>query len=188
MAQTKAKTNSVLTSTWTGNILELNVLGVGELKFDSTKASAVCTAEATRNGWLQRLSDKAALKAPVRAAGTTEEAWQAQLMAHRRAKHAAIETLISHYESGSESWPVRSGGTRETSSMLAEALMELWGKPREAIVKFLASKDAAYRRGLALSDNVRPIIAKLEAAKVTVIVDTDSALAEYEAMTDATEE
>jgi hypothetical protein len=72
--------------------------------------------------------------------------------------------------------------------MLAEALMELWGKPREAIVKFLASKDAAYRRGLALSDNVRPIIAKLEAAKVTVIVDTDSALAEYEAMTDATEE
>lgn len=98
MAQPKAKSNSIITSAWSedGNILTMKVLGAGECVFDRTKATEGARAEAERNGWLQRLSDRAALGRDT-ATG---------LSAPPAAKLARIADYAKHIEAGGE-WAMR---------------------------------------------------------------------------------
>ena len=183
MAQSKAKTNSVVTTRWDGDILHINVIGAGALTFDRTKVAADNCVYAEKHGWTQRICDKAALKAPVRQAGMGDQAWADAKHAYTLARRDAMRTVIDYYESGAVAWKMSGAGGEREGGLLLEALVRLWtGKTREAISAFLKTKDAGYKAGLAAADNVAPIIAAIKAERVKVVVDTDDALAEFEAM------
>src|SRR5271166_3808229 len=75
MAQAKAKSNSVVTTEWSGDILTIEVLGAGAIMFDRTAASADNRDWAEKHGWTQRLSNRAAISAPTRKAGVSDSDW-----------------------------------------------------------------------------------------------------------------
>jgi hypothetical protein len=140
MAQAKAKSNSVVTTQWDGNILAINVLGAGAVLFDRTKASADNRDAAERHGWTQRLCDRAAKAAPSRAIGTTDEQWAAIKKAHTLSKFTSIKVIAEYYESGDVAWKMSGGGSE--GGMLFEALCELYEgkKSVEQVREFLDSR------------------------------------------------
>lgn len=144
MAQAKAKSNSVVTTEWSGDILTLTVLGAGAVMFDRTAASDANRDWAEKHGWTQRLSNRAALSAPVRAKGMSEEQWLAVLKAHTQAKYEAIESMAEYYERGDVAWKMSGGGQASEGSLLFRALCEFrTDKTEEQIAKYLESRTPA---------------------------------------------
>lgn len=139
----KAKSNSVVTTQWQGNVLEITVLGAGQILFDAEKASAANRQAAERHGWTQRLCDRAAKSAPTRQAGISEDQWKAQLAQHTQGKFEAIRELAEYYEKGDVSWRMSGGAGTGDGGLVFQALCEL--RPnltRDQVAKFLESRDA----------------------------------------------
>lgn len=92
----------------------------------------------------------------------------------------AVENLIARLEAGD--WTVkREAGAFTGTSILIQALVEASGKPVEDIKAFLANKNQAEKLALRRSNQLKPIIERLEAAKASKsksTVDTDSLLGE----------
>ena len=111
--------------------------GLGVIQFDRTKASVECRNEAERNGWLQRLADRAALKAPERKVGMSDEAWRSLLSEHKRMKFERVQELAEHYQTGSKEWTLREDGP---GSLLVQALMRVKNCSRDVAKKYLDSR------------------------------------------------
>lgn len=170
MAQAKAKSNSVVTTQWSGDILEIEVLGAGTLMFDRTLASAANREAAEKHGWTQRLCDRAAK-------GRDTKTGQA---APAAVKFGAIESLLKYYESGDVPWKM-SGGAQE-GGLLFEALCEFRSdKTAEQIKKFLGSRTPKQLSELRASQDLMPIINRLRAERAGD-VDTAEALGDLDAM------
>ena len=192
MAQAKAKSNSVVTTQWSGDILTINVLG-GQLVggratdaavlFDRTSASEANRDAAEKHGWTQRLCDRAAKGAPTRAPGTTDAQWEAAKQAVTFAKYTAIETIVAYYESGDVPWKM-SGGASE-GGMLFEALVELYDgkKTAEQVKKFLDSRTDEQMKVLRKVPELVTIMNRLRLERAGT-VDAGSALGDLDAMGD----
>lgn len=93
----------------------------------------------------------------------------------------AIDELLVRLEAGN--WNVkRESGATAGGSILAKALMELTGKSKDDITKFLSGKSHAEKIALRTNAKLRPIIDKLEAeknarGKKKQTVDSDALLA-----------
>ena len=74
------------------------------------------------------------------------------------------------------------GGTQAGGSVLAKALMEIYGKTAQEISVFLSQKTQAEKMALRKSDKIAPTIARLEAAASNKTVDVSAALAELESL------
>ena len=181
MAQAKAKSNSVVTTEWSGYVLQINVLGAGSILFDATKASQTNREQAERYGWLQRLCDRAAISAPVRVAGTEESKWLAQLEAHKQAKYAAIAELATYYESGDVPWKMTGTGERD-AGLFFTALCEF--RPKMTPEKLAAHVKSLDKDGLAALKAVEGIVDIMNRLRKERVakVDTSSALAGLDAM------
>lgn len=92
----------------------------------------------------------------------------------------SVDDLMTRLAAGE--WNIqRSAGGFSGTSILAQALMEASGKPREEIMAFLGTKTQAEKLALRRSGKVKPIIDRLEADKAKnskSAVDTDSLLGE----------
>jgi hypothetical protein len=133
MAQAKAKSNSVVTTQWSGDILTIDVLGAAALMFDRTLASPANRDMAEKHGWTQRLCDRAA-KGRDPKTGKPAPA---------SAKYNAIEELLKYYEGGDVPWKMSGGGHAE-GGLLLEALVELRAGQRteDQIRSFLDTRTA----------------------------------------------
>lgn len=92
----------------------------------------------------------------------------------------SIDDLLTRLTAGE--WSIkREAGAFAGTSVLIQALVEASGKPVEQIKAFLATKTQAEKIALRRSNQLRPIIERLEAAKASKsksVVDTDSLLGE----------
>lgn len=181
MTQAKAKSNSVVTTVWQGDILQVEVLGIGQLLFDRTKASTANRDHAEKHGWTQRHCDKAAKAAPVRFAGQSEADWAAAKRAFVQSKFDAIEASIKHYEQGEVSWKM-SGGASE-GGMLFEALVEMYEgkKSREQVKSFLDSRSEEQLKVVRKIPALVVIMNRLRLER-TAPVDMGAALGDLDAM------
>ena len=173
MTQAKAKTNSTITTQWSGDILTIEVLGAGALMFDRTLASAANRDQAEKHGWTQRLCDRAAK-------GRDSKTGQP---ASPQLKYNAIEELLKHYESGEVAWKM-SGGAAE-GGMLFEALCEMYEgrKTEEQVRKFLDSRSESQVKDLRKIPELMTIINRLRIERAGT-VDMGEALGDLDAMGD----
>lgn len=90
--QDKPKSNSVVTSKWddAGQVLIIEVIGAGQVRFHPHKAHRNNRDYAEIHGWTQRLSNATAI--------AKEKNPTAQM------KFEAVARLRDHYESGAEDW------------------------------------------------------------------------------------
>jgi hypothetical protein len=125
MAQAKAKSNSVVTTQWAGNLLAINVLGVGAIVFNRIKASDANRDRAEQHGWTQRHCDKAAKAAPTRKVGMGDTQWTEIKRAHLQSKFDSIKASVDHYEQGDVDWRMAGAGGFAESGLLLTALCRL---------------------------------------------------------------
>ena len=193
MTQAKAKSNSVVTTQWSEDILSITVLQgqlVGGMPtdatamFDRTKASEANRDQAEKHGWTQRLCDSMAKSAPSRAAGQSEAQWLETLAGFKRSKFQAVEDLIAYYESGEVNWK-RAGGGRD-GTMLLDALCELRSdKSREQLTKFLESRTAEQLKVICKIPELIVIVNRLRVERMKP-VDMGDALGDLDAMGEVT--
>jgi hypothetical protein len=142
MANAKAKSNSVVTTLWINSILNISVLGIDQpITFDCDLASEANRAQAERHGWTQRLCDRAAKGAVVRAAGMSDAQYEAAKAAVTQSKFNAIKELAEYYMSGDVAWRMAGGGSASEGGLLFEALCEF--KPEKTpaqITEFIESR------------------------------------------------
>jgi hypothetical protein len=95
--QEKAKTNSTITHRMVDGRVEFTVLGAGVLVFNPDKVSAENRARAMMHGFVQRISDRAALSRNTETGkpATAED------------KLARMRQMVEHLESGTTEWGLR---------------------------------------------------------------------------------
>lgn len=164
--QTKAKANSVITHKMREDgALVFTVLGVGDLVLDRARIARANRERAEVHGWVQRISDAAAIpfnKEEGRYATAQE-------------KFEAMAALVEHYHGGGEEWArrVAASGPRVTSDelLILRAVAEVQGcevaTMRER-VKAMAEKRGVTQRAylsaiLAKSADVRAVVERLRA-------------------------
>lgn len=99
--QAKAKKNSVVThAVMEDGRIQFTVLGAGEFTFDPSKAAEQHRRRAEQHGWIQRISDRAAIARDL----------ETNLPATPAEKKARMAELAQHYESGSADWNLKGGG------------------------------------------------------------------------------
>lgn len=115
-------------------VITWQVKDAGELRLDLGKVHADNRERAMMHGFVQRISDAAAMArdAKTGASATPQE------------KFEAMRRLVEHYVSGAESWsPARSEGARvvkvDQSRELLKMALGLWqqDKPQETIAAFV---------------------------------------------------
>jgi len=116
--QSKAKSNSVITTSIDedGNIV-FNVRGAGSLVLRMDQVSQECHNRAATHGWVQRISDAAAL---------SRDAANGQ-PATPQAKYDAMSGLVEHYNGGATEWRLAGGGFAGQSGITYRAIAECRG-------------------------------------------------------------
>lgn len=137
-----------------GQLVRFSVKGAGELVLDVAKVHAANRARAELHGFVQRISDAAAMARDSRtgASATPQE------------KFEAMKRLVEHYASGSESWsPARSvegvgrPKSEDRNSRLLKMALSLFNpeKSAEVIEKFVKERNAAQVTALLLSEQLK---------------------------------
>lgn len=180
MAQAKPKSNSVVTTQWSGSVLTINVLGAqlvdgqpadAALMFDMTLASEANREAAERHGWTQRLCDRAAKGRDPKTGASASAA----------SKYAAIDQIIKYYESGDVAWKMSGGGAAE-GGLLYDALVELrTDKTAEQIRTFLDGRTPAQLATLRKVKELVEIMNRLRVERAGE-VDAGDALGELDDM------
>lgn len=170
--QTKPKSNSIITHTLRedGAIL-FHVKGCEDIVFDPARVSEPNRLRAMRHGFVQRISDAAAIPRD-----TTNG--QPALPS---AKRAAMARLADHYLSGAETWAIdREGGGPGLDGTILAAVAEATGRTVEQVRTMVAEgcvkremKPGAYLNQLATAKAVVPILARMRAAQSTVNADEE---------------
>lgn len=174
---TKAKSNSVITHV-VGELyrdergrycraITFNVLGAGSIAMKMDKLADEVIERAAVHGMIQRISDAAAIS---RNPETGKPATAQE-------KYDAMARLVNHYESGSAEWRIAGGGGVARSSVLLDAMVQLFpNRTRDDLKTWLAGKSKAERAKLAQSSRVRTVIA----AMTPVSGDADAMLGELD--------
>ena len=118
--QRKAKANSVVTSATRPGFVDITVLGAGVVTLTKSKVHQDNRDHAEDHGWIQRLSDGAAL-----GAGATPQA-----------KFDRISSIRDHYESGSPNWNLKASSTGQLE-IIAKAIMRGMNKTPEQAKQLL---------------------------------------------------
>lgn len=137
-----------------GQLVRFSVKGAGELVLDVAKIHTANRARAEMHGFVQRISDAAAMARDSKtgASATPQE------------KFAAMKRLVEHYGSGAEEWsPQRSveGVGRPKSenpqARLLRVALSLHApeKGAEVIEKFVKERNAAQITALVLSEQLK---------------------------------
>ena len=77
----------------------------------------------------------------------------------------AIDQLMGRLANGEWNVAATGGSGMAGASILARALVEVTGQPISVVREYLSGLDVATKRALAASDDVRPVVQKLEAEK-----------------------
>lgn len=164
---TKAKSNSVITSEWNGSVIIFTVAGVGEIRFNPGQVSRVNQEQAMRHGFVQRISDAATIpRNPKTGESATPEM-----------KFAAMQKLVAHYESGTSEWTrVRPAGEGQSGGLLFQALCQMSpSKTPEEIKAWMDTKTKPQLNAIRNSERVAAIIAELRPVSIEVDVDAELA-------------
>lgn len=139
-----------------GAVITWQVKGAGELKLDLARVSAANRERAALHGFVQRVSDAAAMARDSKtgASATPQE------------KHAAMKRLVEHYESGAEGWsPQRAseGVGRPRMNGQAVLLVRALGvfsptKSKETIEKFVKELSGGQIAALLHSEQLREAV------------------------------
>lgn len=161
--QTRAKANSVITSRLTegGGALIFTVRDVGELTLELGRIAQANRQRAEVHGWVQRISDAAAL--PF----NKEEGRYATALE----KFEAMRGLVEHYHGGGAEWSRKAqanGGPRVTSEdlLILRAVAEVQGC--EVATMRERVKAMAEKRGVTQRAYLGAIAAKSEAVRAVV--------------------
>lgn len=166
--QTKPKSNSVIThSVVSPGVLSFNVLGVGAITFDTSKVEQSNRERAMLHGFIQRISDRAAIgRNPDTGASATAQD-----------KYNAMAALVAHYESGSAEWSTRVAGST-SGGLLFTCLRELY--PTKSVEELRATIEKwskSEQNAVLASAKVKPIADRIR-AEAGKSVDVDSLLDE----------
>jgi len=182
--QTKPKSNSVIThALGEDGVLTFNVIGAGTFPFDISKVSQANRDRAARHGFIQRLTDAAAIGRD-KATGAS---------APPSVKLAAMQRLAEFYMAGGDDWsPAReAGGGPGLDGVILAAVAEATGKTLEEVRVMVAEgagrkaiTPKAYLAALGTAKLVAPIVARIRGKDAGVSGDD---LLE-EAMTEPEEE
>lgn len=140
-----------------GQLVRFSVKGAGELTLDVAKVHAANRARAELHGFVQRISDAAAMARDSKtgASATPQE------------KFAAMQRLVEHYVSGSEEWsPARSTDgvgrpkAENPSARLLRAALKLFNpaKDEAVIAQFVKERNAAQITALLLSEQLKEAV------------------------------
>jgi hypothetical protein len=144
------KSNSVITHEIVDNELVFTVVGAGKLTFQPQAVSETNRHRAELHGWIQRISDAAAIS---RDPETGKPATALE-------KYEAMKALVDHYETGTSEWSrVRVGGG-EVKGQLFKALCVIYpAKTPDDIRAWLDGKSKDEKKALRQSKKVRDAIA-----------------------------
>lgn len=179
--QPKRKSNSVVTTQrLESGALQFNVLGAGSLTFDFTQASEANRAHAEVHGWVQRISDAAAM-------GRDEETGKPATPAEKLAR---MRSRVEHYESGSPDWRIAgAGGGGQSEIVLAFQRVKniaSYEMARESIERHAVAKGRAYEEQLKIFGAAREIQDTIVLMKrerfADPAVDSDTELEELKAL------
>lgn len=139
-----------------GQLVRFSVKDAGELVLDVAKVNAANRARAEMHGFVQRISDAAAM---ARDSKTGASATPQQ-------KYEAMKRLVEHYVSGAEDWsPARdtAGVGRPRSNPSAELLkiaLRIFNpeKSEETIAQFVKERNAAQVTALLLSEQLKDAV------------------------------
>lgn len=165
------KANSIIgTEILPDNVIRFVVKGAGDVMLDLSKVHADNLQHAAIHGFIQRISDAAALPRDT----TNGQP------ASPEAKLTAMKRLVDHYESGTEKWSrVSEAGPR--GGYLFEALCRMYAVSRTAdqIRAYLDGLSDKEQAALREDDEVAPVIAEIkkEKAKDQPKMDTKGLLA-----------
>lgn len=152
-----SKKSSIISTTFEGDVITFNVKDAGTIALDLSKVSTENASHAMRHGFIQRISDAAAMsRNPADGSPASPEA-----------KLVAMTRLVEHYESGTPDWSrVREAGPK--GGFLFEALCEMYpGKTPEDIRAFLDGLSDKEQAALRDDDQVEPIIKRIKAVRAT---------------------
>lgn len=171
---TKPKSNSVITHEVVvgedGNIsIIFKVVGAGQTTLDLRNISQSNKNRAMIHGFIQRISDAAAISRNP----------STGLPASPADKLTAMDEVVQHYASGTEEWSrKRTGGVGADSGLLLEALTRMYpGKAREALQAWLKQRTPAERAGLMAEERVKATIDQIRMERAPKDVDAGALLA-----------
>lgn len=119
--QTKVKSNSVITHKLTPAGICFTVLGAGEFTFDPKLASESNRQRAELHGWIQRISDKAAIGSSDAEGKTIPAAIKSKM------KFEAMKACAEHYMQGSDQWNMVADGEPLPTNLTVRALASVLG-------------------------------------------------------------
>lgn len=140
-----------------GRLVRFSVKGAGELVLDTAKVHELNRERAQLHGFVQRISDAAAM---ARDSKTGASATPQQ-------KFDAMQRLVEHYQSGSEAWsPARAADgvgrpkAENPQARLLRAALKLHApqKDEETIAQFVKERNAAQVTALLLSEQLREAV------------------------------
>lgn len=116
--QTKPKSNSVIThSIREDGVIVFSVVGIGDLEFNPTAASVECNRHAALHGWIQRISDGAAMERTDKEGNIIPSETLTRMKYHR------MNELITYYELGATEWKrTKEGDGSGVRSLTVEAI------------------------------------------------------------------
>lgn len=112
----KVKSNTIVTTTRVGDTLVFDVLGEGKITFDPSRAHASNRENAEFHGWKQRFVDAAAIEVTDKAGDVIPKETRNAM------KFEAMRAIRDHYESGAESWTLRTAGGGVSTAITLEAI------------------------------------------------------------------
>ena len=144
---------------------------------DPSKLSDTIRAQATLHGLKQKLVDAAAI---ARDTATGRSATSAD-------KEAAVMEVYNRITAANGTWnKVREAGATAAGGLLVAALMQMTGKTKPEILKYLETKTAEEKAALRKNPKVAAIILELQQAAANPNIDSDALLGEL--MPDVQEE
>lgn len=166
--ETKAKSNSVITTRIDGSRIVFSILDAGEVILDLSKVHADNKQRAMLHGFVQKVSDRAAIQRDP----------ETGFSASPRDKQAAMQALVDHFESGSSEWRMAGAqrGGAGTGGLLFEALRR--AKPEkdaQTIRDFIKGLDKKAQNALINSAALKPHVDAIR-AEAGKGVDTDALL------------
>jgi hypothetical protein len=172
---TKPKSNSVITHEVQRNEnggleIAFKVIGAGTTTLKLENVSQSNKDRALVHGFIQRISDAAALS---RNPSNGQPATPAE-------KLAAMQELVEHYMSGTDEWTRKrsGGGGAQDSGLLLEALTRMYpAKSREQLNAWLKARSAQERAGLMAEERVKATIDQIRAERAPKDVDAGALLA-----------
>ena len=155
--QVKPKSNSIITHEVSGNVITFHVKQAGSIVFDMDKVNPANVSHAAIHGFIQRISDGAAMS---RDPQTGQPATPAD-------KHARMQSIAEHYMSGVADWSMRREGVGIEGGLLFRALSKLYpNKSADELRTFIEGVSTKERAALMVSPKVKPIVDELRAASV----------------------